>query len=90
MKLKVRRTSQFKRDIKKLIRGGKDIEKLLDVIEMLAEGQVLPIKYKDHPLRGEYKSKRDCHIEPDWILIYEIENIEIILYRTGSHAELFK
>lgn len=70
--------------------GGKDIEKLLRTVGMLAEGRTLPPEYKDHPLTGEYKGKRDCHIEPDWILIYAIEEDELVLYRTGSHSELFR
>jgi len=53
--------------MKRLLRGGKDIEKLLSVAEILAEGQTLPPEYKDHTLRGKYKDKRDCHVEPDWI-----------------------
>ena len=90
MKLTVRRTTQFKRDMKRLLRGGKDIEKLLSVAEILAEGRTLPSEYKDHTLRGKYKDRRDCHVEPDWILIYAIEHNEVVLYRTGSHSELFR
>ncbi len=87
----VRRTNQFKRDVKRLIKAGKNIEKLMEVLEILLDDKKnLPIEYNDHPLRGEYKDKRDCHIEPDWILIYAIENDEVVLYRTGSHSELFK
>ena len=90
MKLTIRRTTQFKRDIKRLLRSGKDIEKLLSIAEELAEGRRLPPKYHDHPLSGKYKNKRDCHIEPDWILIYAIEDDELVLYRTGSHSQLFR
>jgi len=90
LKLTIRRTTQFKRDVKKLLKGGKNVEKLLRVIEILAEGEGLPYEYKAHPLRGNYKEKYDCHIEPDWILIYEIENNELVLYRTGNHSELFR
>ena len=90
MKLTIRRTARLKRDMKGLLRGGKDIEKLLRAIEILAEGRTLPPEYKDHPLTGKYKGKRDCHIEPDWILIYGIEDHELVLYRTGSHSELFR
>jgi len=68
LKLTIRRTAQLRRDIKRLLKGGKDIEKLLSTVKMLAEVQALPPEYKDHPLRGEYKGKRACHIEPDWIL----------------------
>jgi len=89
MKFTIRRTTQFKRDVKKALRCGKDIEKLLHIIEILAEGPLSP-EYRDHPLKGNYKDKRDCHIEPDWILIYALEDKDIILYRTGSHSELFR
>jgi len=91
LKLTIRRTSQFKRDIKRLLRSGKDIEKLLSIVEELAEGWKLPPEYHDHPLRGKYKNKRDCRIEPDWILIYAIEEDDgLVLYRTGSHSQLFR
>ena len=90
MKLTVRRTTQFKRDMKRLLRSGKDIDKLLSAAGILAEGRSLPPEYKDHILRGKYKNKRDCHVEPDWILIYAIEHNEVVLYRTGSHSELFR
>ena len=90
MKLSIRRTTQFKKDVKRMVRRGKDLEKLLVVIEELAEGRKLVTQYLDHSLKGTYKNKRDCHIEPDWILIYAIEEHEIVLYRTGSHADLFR
>ena len=89
MKLIVRRTSQFKRDVKRIVRSGKDIDRLFDVIEKLIEKRELSFEYHDHPLSGNYKNKRDCHIESDWILIYAIENDELILYRTGNHSQLF-
>ena len=90
MKLTIRRTTQFKRDIKRLLRSGKDIEKLLSIVEELAEGRKLPPEYHNHPLSGKYKNKCDCHIEPDWILIYAIEDDELVLYRTGNHPQLFR
>ena len=89
MKYKIRRTTQFKKDVQKLSKSGKDLEKLLFIVNELADDQELAAKYKDHPLKGEYKNKRDCHIEPDWILIYAIEDDELVLYRTGTHAQLF-
>lgn len=89
MKFTVRRTTQFKRDVKKVLRRGKDIRKLLSVVEILLEGKQLSPEYHDHPLIGEYTNKRDCHIESDWILIYAVEDEEVVLYRTGSHSELF-
>ena len=90
MKYIIRRTNQFKRDIKKILKAGCDIEKLLKTVEVIANGQELPIKYKDHPLKGKSKGKRDCPIEPDWLLIYALEDNELVLYRTGSHSDLFK
>jgi len=90
LKLTIRRTTQFKRDIKRLLRSGKDIEKLLSIVEELAKERKLPPEYHDHPLSGKHKNKRDCHIEPDWILIYAIEDDELVLHRTGSHPQLFR
>ncbi|MGR3319033.1 MAG: type II toxin-antitoxin system YafQ family toxin [Candidatus Anammoxibacter sp.] len=90
MKSTIRRTSQFKRDIKRLLRSGKDIEKLLSILEELTEGRKLSPEYQDHILSGKYKNKRDCHIETDWILIYAREDNELVLYRTGSHSQLFR
>lgn len=86
----IRRTTQFKRDVKRVLQRGKDIERLLAVIELLAAGSPLEARHQDHPLKGEYAGKRDCHVEPDWLLIYAIEDQELILYRTGSHADLFR
>ena len=90
MKLSIRRTTQFKRDIKRVLQSGKDIEKLLSIVEELAEGWKLPPEYHNHSLSGKDKNKRDCHIEPDWILLYAIEDDEFVLYRTGSHSQLFR
>nr|VFJ72887.1 MAG: mRNA interferase YafQ [Candidatus Kentron sp. FM]VFJ72916.1 MAG: mRNA interferase YafQ [Candidatus Kentron sp. FM]VFK19356.1 MAG: mRNA interferase YafQ [Candidatus Kentron sp. FM] len=71
--------------MKQLERGGKDIEKLLFVIDKLAEGERLAPNYRDHPLKGGFEGKRDCHVEDDWILLYSLERDELILYRTGTH-----
>ena len=90
MKYPVRRTRQFQKDVKRLKRSGKTIEKLLFVINQIAEGEKLSRKYRDHSLKGAFKGKRDCHIEDDWILLYSIEDNELILYRTGSHSQLFR
>ena len=83
-------TTAFRRDIKKTKKRGKDIQKLLLVIETLAQGKILEAKHKPHPLTGQWKPKYECHIEPDWLLIYEIRESELRLIRTGSHADLFK
>lgn len=90
---KIRPTSQFKKDLKKIQRdGNKDIAELQAVIEKLAAGEVLPEKYRDHPLKGNHINTRECHIRPDWLLIYEIDNDILILtlLRTGNHANLLK
>ena len=91
MKYTIKFTTQFKRDLKLAKKQSKDIDKLFEIIEILANGNQLPTKYRDHELTGNYKDTRECHIEPDWLLIYEIrENILVLmLNRVGSHSELF-
>lgn len=91
MKYEVKFTAQFKRDLKLAKKQGKDIEKLFAVVEKLANGEALEAKYRDHDLSGDYKCCRECHIEPDWLLIYEVVNdvLVLLLYRVGSHSELF-
>lgn len=82
-------TSQFKKDIKRLKKRGKDIDKLKKAIELLLSHNSLPSHYKDHPLIGNWKGCRDCHVEPDWILIYRFLPNELRLERTGTHSNLF-
>ena len=82
-------SSQFKRDYKRVKKQGKDIEKLRTAIEKLVSVGRLEPNYRDHGLSGRWKGHRDCHIEPDWVLIYRISEDELRLERTGSHAELF-
>lgn len=77
------------RDLRRLVKRGKDLSKLYAVVEHLTKGQPLAPKHKPHPLRGEWRPKWDCHIEPDWILIYEITADAVKLARTGSHSDLF-
>lgn len=91
MKYDVQFTNQFKKDVKLAKKQGKDLEKLYTVIENLAQGNVLEVKYRDHSLSGNYNNCRECHIEPDWLLIYEIidDVLVLMLNRTGSHSELF-
>ena len=86
----VRRTTRFKKDVVRVRRRGKNLDKLKTVIEMLARGENLPARYRDHVLCGNLKGIRDCHLEPDWILLYEVADEELILIRTGSHADLFR
>ena len=85
-------TNQFKKDLKLAKKQGKDLDKLFEVINILADEEKLDTKFKDHDLSGNYKGTRECHIEPDWLLIYEIDNNALILmlYRLGTHSELFK
>jgi mRNA interferase YafQ len=86
----IRRTSQFKRDVKRMQRQGRELEKLKRVLESLVQGEPLAARYRDHVLVGQYKGTRECHIEPDWLLIYELGEAEIVLIRTGSHSDLFR
>lgn len=91
MKYEVKFTGQFKRDLKLAKKQGKNIDKLFDVISTIAEGKKLDEKYRDHNLSGDYAGCRECHVEPDWLLIYEVmDNILVLmLYRVGTHSELF-
>jgi mRNA interferase YafQ len=84
------RTKQFKQDFKKVLRRGKDLEKLKAIMAKLAAQENLDLKHRDHQLIGNFKNRRECHIEPDWLLIYKIEGDKIIFERTGSHSDLFK
>ncbi len=86
----IRRDTQFKRDVKRLQKRGKDLGKLKHVIGLLINAEKLEPKHRDHQLKGLIKDCRECHIEPDWLLIYRIEGSELCLVRTGSHADLFK
>lgn len=89
--LTIRYETSFKKDFKRIVKRGYDIRLLEEVIEMLADEQPLPMKYKDHALIGDYADCRECHITPDWLLIYQISGDELILYltRTGTHSDLF-
>ena len=81
--------TQFRRDVKLAEKRGKDMAKLRELIELLAAGSPLPARYKDHSLGGEWRHFRDCHIEPDWLLIYKIDGDDLYLVRTGTHSDLF-
>lgn len=83
-------TTQFKKDYRRVKRQNKDLGKLKIAVEKLLSGKKLDPSYKDHQLSGKWRGHRDCHIEPDWILIYRLTRDELILERTGSHSELFK
>ena len=91
MKMKFETTNQYRKDIKRVKKQGFDLSLLDDVIETLLEQKQLDPKYSDHALKGNYIGHRECHIKPDWLLIYAINNKKLILTatRTGSHSELF-
>lgn len=88
---KIVTTGKFKRDLKLAKKRGYNLSLLSVVVDMLAAGKPLPEKYKDHNLSGNYAGCRECHVTPDWLLIYEVEEDELILYltRTGTHSDLF-
>lgn len=92
MKYQIEISSRFKKDYKLAKKRGYDLSLLKKVIDLLANGEPLPEKYHDHPLAGEYTGCRECHILPDWLLIYRIEKDVLILglTRTGTHSDLFK
>ncbi|MBI4432784.1 MAG: type II toxin-antitoxin system YafQ family toxin [Candidatus Omnitrophica bacterium] len=81
---------QFQKDVRLAKKRGKDIHKLKIAIDLLIEGQVLPGKLKDHSLRGNFVDYRECHLEPDWLLIYKETPWEIYFVRTGTHSDLFR
>jgi mRNA interferase YafQ len=87
--VRITQTKQFKKDLIKQIKRGKRPEKLFEFLDMLIAGQELADRYRDHPLRGNWVGRRDCHLEPDWVLIYQKMENEIVLERTGSHSDLF-
>ena len=84
------RSTQFKRDVKRVKKRGKDLSKLRTLLSLLIERKPLPAYYSDHPLKGNWKGYRDAHIESDWLLLYRVVGGELHLARTGSHADLFQ
>ncbi|MCH7783227.1 type II toxin-antitoxin system YafQ family toxin [candidate division KSB1 bacterium] len=87
--MKIRYTTRFKKDYKKITNQNKNKNALKQVMEILAQGKKLPSKFNDHKLIGEWNNHRDCHIESDWLLIYRLTKDTLILERTGTHAGLF-
>jgi len=89
--LKIRYSSKFKKDFKTVVKRGYDIKLLEEVLNLLIEERILPQKYLDHTLNGNYAGHRECHITPDWLLVYKIEKGILILSltRTGTHSDLF-
>ena len=92
MKYAIRQTSRYKKSLKKMLKRGKDINKITAVVRTLAMGDTLPPQYKDHALSGDLEGLRDCHIENDWILLYFYSTdgeLILTLTDTGSHSDLF-
>ncbi len=87
----VKTTALFKKDFKRAIKQGRKIELLEEIITFLAMGEELPEKYRDHGLTGNWLGYRECHVQPDWLLIYRMDQevLVLILARTGSHSQLF-
>ncbi len=83
-------TSQFKKDFKRIKKRGKDLSKLKEVVSAIVNSEVLEERQRDHALSGNWSGSRDCHIEPDWILIYRVDGDYLFLERTGSHSDLFR
>ncbi len=91
MKYNIVLEKQFKKDLRKIKKRGYDLSLLNKVVNTLADGKPLEPKYKDHPLMGNYRGCRECHITPDWLLIYKVYDNDLVLYltRTGTHSDLF-
>lgn len=91
MKYEIQATNRFKKDLKAAIKRGYSIDLLNNIVDTLAKGEPLSEKYKDHYLSGNWSNYRECHIAPDWLLIYKIENdiLVLTLVRTGTHSDLF-
>ena len=91
MKYEIVPSNQFRKDLKLAQKRGYDIDKIKKVISALAGGETLEAKYRDHALTGDYNGFRECHIQPDWLLIYQISGDRLILFlaRTGTHSDLF-
>ena len=87
--MQIRFSSKFKKDFRKITAQGKDLSKLECIISLLAAGKQLPKELLDHALKGNWINYRELHIEPDWLLVYQIEDNTVLLARTGSHSELF-
>jgi len=87
----VKPTSKFQKDIKRAEKRGYNMSLLAEVVSLLVKGEPLPEKYLDHPLKGNYKDCRECHITPDWLLVYRKKDDTLFLYltRTGTHSDLF-
>ena len=90
MTYEIRASTQYRRDVRRLEKSGKDMRKLQDAIGLLASGELLPKQYKDHQLKGKLKERRACHVAPDWLLIYrkDEERLLLLILRTGTHRDV--
>ena len=87
---KVSQARQFSRDLKRIVKRGKNMDKLKRLVTLLAKDEPLEPRHRDHALTGNWKHSRDCHIEPDWLLLYTVDDESLRLERTGTHSDLFK
>lgn len=90
MERKVIFSNRFVKEYSLMLKRGKDLDKMKNIIRLLEVGDSVPNRYRDHKLIGEYQGSRELHIEPDWLLIYKTTKNEVILERTGTHSDLFK
>ena len=90
MKYQILFTSKMKRDVKRMKKRGRDLSKLVTALDYLANGISMPLQYRDHQLSGNFSDFRECHIEPDWLLIYQIDNniLTLTATETGTHSDL--
>jgi mRNA interferase YafQ len=88
MGLEIRTTTAFERDLRRVNKQGKDLDKLEAIVEILQAEEKLPARCRPHPLRGIWTGHWDCHVEPDWLLLYRVTDEAVILVRTGRHADL--
>ncbi len=89
MALELRTTTSFEKDLRRVHRQGKNLDKLETIVNLLQAQEPLPARCRSHPLRGNWAGHWDCHVAPDWILLYKVTDQALILVRTGSHADLF-
>jgi mRNA interferase YafQ len=87
---KVSQTKQFFRDINRMRKRGRNLEKLQEIVKLLSEGTQLPPNHRDHSLMGQWQLSGDCHVEADWVLIYTTDKDSLRLERTGTHSDLFE
>lgn len=90
MSLALLTTKAFEKDLKRVGKQGRNLAKLENVVTLLQKQHPLPTRCRPHPLRGNWTGHWDCHVEPDWLLLYRVTETELILVRTGSHSELFE